>query len=105
MSPTLLAGFDEQREADEVDGGCDGQRADESEHKTHQPRKTHQELEQRGHQDGSLDLGTTRDNSEQTMQNLGREALKQEQPEKPSRTHRGLIRIMHVNLCPHIPPD
>lgn len=71
MSPTLLSSLHEQREADEVDGGCDGQRADESEHKTHQARKTQHELEQRGHQDGSLDLGTTGHNSEQTMQNPG----------------------------------
>lgn len=64
MSPALLSSFNEQREANEIDGGCDRQRADESEHKTHQPGKTQQELEQRGHQDGSLNLGTAEDHSE-----------------------------------------
>lgn len=59
MSPTFLSSFDEQREANKVDGGCDSQRADESEHETHQPGETQHQLEQRGHQDGSLNLGVT----------------------------------------------
>lgn len=65
MSPTLLPSFNEEREAYEVDGGCDSQRADESEHQTDQPGKTQQQLEQRGHQDGSLNLGRTNENSGQ----------------------------------------
>lgn len=64
MGPTLLSSFSEQGEANKVDGGRDCQRADESEHETHQPGKAQPQLEQRGHQDGSLNLGVTKDNSE-----------------------------------------
>lgn len=60
MASTLLSSFDEQRQADEVDGGRDGERADEFQHEADQPRSPQEKLEQRGHQDGSLDLWTTR---------------------------------------------
>lgn len=56
VASALLPGLDEQRQADEVDGGSDGQGADESEHQAHEPGEAQEELKQRGHQDGSLDL-------------------------------------------------
>lgn len=52
----LLSSLDEQGEADEIDGGSDGQRADVFQHQTHQSGETEHQLEQRGNQDGSLDL-------------------------------------------------
>lgn len=56
----LLPGLDEEREADEIDGGGDGERPDVSQHQTHQSWETEDQLEQRGNQDGSLDLSITR---------------------------------------------
>lgn len=68
MSPTLLSSFNEQREANKVDGGRDSQRADESEHEAHQARKAQHQLEQRGHQDGSLNLGVANEMQYKTAQ-------------------------------------
>lgn len=60
MASRLLPGLDEQRQADEIDGGGDGQRPDESQHQAHQSGEAEDQLEQGGNQDGSLDLWTTR---------------------------------------------
>lgn len=62
VAPRFLAGLDEQRQADEVDGGSDGQRADVLEHDAHQSREAQEDLEQRGHQDGALDLWRPEEN-------------------------------------------
>ena len=60
VGAALLPSLDEQRQADEVDGGGDGQWADEAQHQTHQSSQAQDHLEQGRHQDGPLDLGTTR---------------------------------------------
>jgi len=60
VGATLLARLDEQRQADEVDGGGDGQRADEPEDQAHQAGHAQEDLEERRHQDGPLDLWTAR---------------------------------------------
>ena len=59
MTSTLLPSFNEQRQAYEVDGGSDSQRADVFQHEAHQAREAQDNLEKRGHKDGSLDLWTT----------------------------------------------
>ena len=58
VGATLLPSLDEQRQADEVDGGGDGQWADEAQHQTDQSSQTQDHLQQGRHQDGPLDLGT-----------------------------------------------
>lgn len=56
VTSRLLPSFNEQWQADEVDGGSYSQRADVFQHESYQPRKAQDDLEQRGNQDGSLDL-------------------------------------------------
>ena len=56
VTSTLLPSFNKQRQADEVDRWSDSQGADEFEHEAHQAGEAQDDLEQGGHQDGSLDL-------------------------------------------------
>lgn len=56
MASGLLASFDEQGQADEVDGGSDSERPDIFEYKAHEPGESQDDLKEGRHQDGPLDL-------------------------------------------------
>jgi len=56
VTSTFLSSFNEQRQANEVDSRSNSQGANEFENKAHQPREAQDNLDKRGHQDGSLDL-------------------------------------------------